>query len=260
MRSVLVHAERGPAGEARLETALSLARMTGGHATLLIDTPVMRYTAVDALGGATIAADALQEAVSEDDALAARVRERLRNEDVPFSILRAEEEPLDALSRAGRLADVIVVGRSDPVAGDLPTAVRSAVLALNDGERIDFPLARAAIAWDGSVESAAALRASVPLLRGCADICVLTVEDHPSAWPATDAVTYLSRHGISAEQQVLPRAGAVEEVLARELKLRQSQVLVMGAFGHSRAREFLFGGVTRSFLSYENGPALLLAH
>lgn len=260
MRSILVHAERGPAGAARIDTALSLARMTGGHATLLVDTPVMRYTTVDALGGAMVASEALQEAVAEDDEFAAANRERLSRDDVPFTVLRAEVEPLEALAEAGRLADVVIVSRSDPMAGDLPLSVRCPVLAVNDGEYLQFPLERAAIAWDGSAEAAAALRGGVGLLSGCAAVTVITVSDAPLEWPATDALEYLSRHGIAAEERVLPKVGSVEESLARALKEMDSQLLVMGAFGHSRVREFLFGGVTRSFLEYEQAPALLFAH
>jgi len=260
MRSILVHAERGSAGAARIDTALSLARMTEGHATLLVDTPVMRYTTVDSLGGATVASEALQEAVAEDDAFAVENSSRLSRDDVPFTILRAEVEPLEALAEAGRLADVIVVSRTDPLAGDLPLSVRCPVLAVNDGEVLSFPLARAAIAWDGSAEAAAALRGAVGLLAGCESVTVVTVSDAPLEWPATDALEYLSRHGISAEERVLPKVGSVEESLARALKEMQVQLLVMGAFGHSRVREFLFGGVTRSFLEYDEAPALLFAH
>lgn len=260
MRSILVHAEHTPAGQVRVDTALSLARMTDGHVTVLVDTPVMRFTTVDAMGAAMVATDALQDAVARDDAYAKELDAHLAKEDVPADVLRAEAEPVDALARTARLSDIAIVSRADPVAGDLPMNARCAVLAVNDEVELVFPLERACIAWDGSAQAAAALRTAVPLLRDCPDIAVLTVEDAPNAWPATDAVAYLSRHGISAEMQTLPRLGTVEETLARELQVRQAQVLVMGCYGHSRLREFLFGGVTRSFLEFAEGPALLLAH
>ncbi|MEY4160552.1 MAG: hypothetical protein RLZZ136_1173 [Pseudomonadota bacterium] len=260
MRSILVHAERGSAGTARIETGLSLARMSGGHVTLLIDTPVMRYTTIDALGGASVATEALQDAVAEDDTFAQASSARLQREDVPSTVLRAEVEPLEALTTAGRLADVVIVSRADNVAADLAVAVRCPVLAVNDGHILTFPLDRACIAWDGSAEASIALRAAVPLLLGCAAVTVLTIDSTKADWPDLDAVSYLSRHGIAADLQVLPRLGTVEESLAREVKERNSQLLVMGAFGHSRVREFLFGGVTRSFLSYEGAPPLLLSH
>ncbi|MFM5906886.1 MAG: universal stress protein [Novosphingobium sp.] len=260
MRSILVLADRGPAARARIETALSLARVHEGHVTLLVDTPVMRFTAVDAMGGAMVATDALQEAVADDDAYAREINAHLAREDVPCSVLRAESEPLDAMVQAGRLADIAIVTRGDPLVGDLPLALRAPVLAVSAEQVLTFPLARACIAWDGSMEAANALRSSVPLLGDGCEVTVITVEDAPGVWPVTEALEYLSRHGISAEQQVLPRIGTIEETLIREVQLREAQVLVMGAFGHSRMREFLFGGVTRSMLEMKHGPALLLAH
>jgi len=259
MRSILVHAEPGSAGRARIDTALSLARTTGGHVTLLVDTPVSRYVAVDGMGGGFVATDALNDAIADDDAFAREIDASLARGDVCCDILRAERDPIDALADAARLADVVVVARREALASDLPLAVRSPVLAVNAGETLNFPLARVVVAWDGSSEAANALRAAVPLLAG-AEVTVVTVQDTATDFPATDAASYLSRHGIKAELHVVARAGPVEESIARELALLKPQLLVMGAFRHSRLREFLFGGVTRFFLDEPTGPSLLLAH
>ena len=92
------------------------------------------------------------------------------------------------------------------------------------------------------------------------EVHLLTVKEKSGGFPATDALRYLSRHGVKAELTVLPRVGSTEETLAAALTRLQAGLLVMGAFGHSRLREFLFGGVTNYFMSVEGGPALLLAH
>ncbi|MFC3172885.1 universal stress protein [Novosphingobium bradum] len=259
MRSILVHAEAGPAGRARIDTALSLARMTRGHLTLLVDTPVSRYVAVDGLGGGFVATDALKDAIAGDDAFAREIDSHLARGDVRCDVVRAERDPIDALADSARLADLVVVARREALASDLPLAVRCPVLAVNAEETLTFPLTRVAVAWDGSVEAATALRSAVSLL-GDAEVSVITVENASADFPATDAVAYLSRHGIKAELKVVERVGAVQETIARELGLLQPQLLVMGAFRHSRLREFLFGGVTRFFLDEPAGPALLLAH
>ena len=260
MRSILVLADDTPAGTARVETALSLARANRGHVTLMVDTPISRYIAVDAMGGGSVAAEAMQEALAGDDTYARTIDTRLAREDVPCDVVRSEGDPIDVLKDAARLADIVVISRRDALAGDLPLAIRAPVLAVNDDAVLGFPLTRAAVAWDGSCEAAYALRCAIPLLAECAEVTVLTVTDAEEGFPGTDAVEYLSRHGIKAEQQVLARLGAIEETLARELVLLKAQLLVMGAFKHSRLREFLFGGVTRYFLEHPDGPALLLAH
>ena len=123
-----------------------------------------------------------------------------------------------------------------------------------------MPVTRACIAWDGGNESATALRSAVPLLAGCAAVHVLTVKEKPGGFPATDAVRYLSRHGISAEMSELARRSSTEETLATAVAKLGGELLVMGAYGKSRMREYLFGGATRYFLEESATPALLLAH
>ena len=86
------------------------------------------------------------------------------------------------------------------------------------------------------------------------------VSDKLNGFPPTDALRYLSRHDIKAELHELAKAGSIEETLAGAVSRLGADLLVMGAFGHSRLREFMFGGVSRYFLERENGPALLMAH
>ena len=262
MRSILVDARRGPAGQVRIETALALARHLDGHVRLVVDTPVDRYVAIDGMGGSVIAAEALREAMADDDAFAARLEAHIAREDVCCDVLRADCEPVEALAAAALLADVAIVSRGDPLAADLPLATRTPVLAINDDRVLEFPLARVAVAWDGGTSAAHALRASLPLLRSAGAVTVLVVEneDEGAAFPATEVASYLARHGIAAELRPLPRAGAIEATLAGALASDPVDLLVIGAYGRGRLRAFLFGGVTEHFLSSPAAPALFLAH
>lgn len=258
MRSILVSAQTGRSGRTRVETALALARCTRGHVTLLVDTPVDRYVAIDGMGGSVVATDVLRAMLAEDDAYAHRIEADLAREDVCCDVLRAESEPLDALAAAARLADVVVMSRADPLAADLAFAVRCPILAVNDDQPLDFPLRRVAIGWDGGSEAATALRAALPLLTPTTEVTVLTVAD-ATEFPATDAVAYLSRHGVHAELKVVPRGKSAAQSLADEVATSRPDLLVMGAYGHGRVREFLFGGVTRHILESPEAPAVLLA-
>lgn len=259
MRSILVNADRRPGMDNRLETALSLARARNGHVSVMIDTPVARYISMDPMGGSYVASDALKQAMAEDDANAARIEERLRNQDVPFDLIRSEAEPVEALAKAARLADVIVLSKSGGYAGELALLARTPILVLPDDKALAAPVGKACIAWDGGDEAAHALRHAVPLLADC-EVEVITVAEKPGGFPPTDALRYLSRHGINADMQELPRRGSTEETLAVAVARSGADMLVMGAYGHSRMREYLFGGVTRYFLEETDGPALLLAH
>lgn len=260
MRSILVNAGRDPGNDARIETALGLARHYGGHVTVLYDTPVARYIATDPVGGSYVLSEVLEKARADDDAAADEMDARLARGDVAFDILRCDAEPVQALASAARLADLVIVSRANGFAGDLALNTRAPVLALADGPALAVPVERACVAWDGGEQAAAALRAAVPLLKSCASVTVLTVAEKAEGLPASTALHYLSRHGVHAEFDELERGNSTEETLAAAAARAGAQLLVMGAYGKNRMREFLFGGVTAYFLSEETAPALLLAH
>lgn len=260
MRSILVVADRAPGMSARLESALSLARATDGHVTVLLTTPLMRYVTMDPMGGSFLAADALNQALADSKALGGAIDERLSSQDVPFDVVLSESETVDATAAAARFSDVVVTSRDGDRVGDITLTCRTPVLVVENDRALAAPPARACVAWDGGNEAAAALRAAVPVLRACPDVEVVTVTEKAGGFPATDALRYLSRHGVKAELREVPRAGSIEETLDVAVRQAQADLLVMGAYGKSRMREFLFGGVTRFMLEESAGPALLLAH
>lgn len=266
MRSILVKAGRDPGMQARLNTALDLARANDGHVTLLIDTPLDSYVTVDPYGGTYVAREALDAALADDDALAEAVTLQLQHGDVPFDVIQFEQRPLDAMAAAAQLADVAIVSRSCGFAGDLALAVRCPVLALPDDVALRVPVRKACIAWDGGDEAAVALRAVAPMLAGSGQVHVLTVSSGKGAsasdagFPSTEALRYLSRHGIKAELHELERDNSIEETLLTAAMRLEAELIALGAFSHSRMRELLFGGVTRYFLDELKSPPLLLAH
>ena len=261
MRSILVQGGRDKGMSARLDTAMDLARIHNSHLTVAIDTPIGQFVTVDPYGGTFVARDALDAALAADDALAQAFAGRLGKDDVPFDVAQYETMPLEAMIVAARLSDLAVVTRDCGYAGDLAVEARCPVLVLPCDSALPLPLAIACIAWDGSDQAAMALRSCVPLLDEGTDVHLLTVlTDAPQGFPPTDALQYLARHGIKAELHELTKAATVEETLLTEVNRLGGQVLVMGAFGHSRLREFMFGGVSRYFLDEASAPALLMAH
>jgi nucleotide-binding universal stress UspA family protein len=260
MRSILVLADRSDGMDARLQTALSLARANGGHVTAIVDTPVSRFVAMDPMGGSFVASDALKQALADDDETADALQDKLGGEGVPFDVIRSEAEPVEAVARAARLADVVIVSRSSGLTGELAMVCRTPVLALREDTALSATPGTACVAWDGGDESALALRNAMPLLAASGSVEILTVIEKSGGFPATDAARYLARHGVKADMRELERRGSTEETLAVAVAQANADLLVMGAYGHSRVREYLFGGVTRYFLEGESTPALLLAH
>ena len=115
------------------------------------------------------------------------------------------------------------------------------------------------VAWDGGHESAAALRASIPLLRLAGAVHLLTVREKSDDYPAADAASYLSRHGIHAECHEAEPKGSISATIEAFASEIGAGLIVMGLFGKSRLRELLLGGVSRALLDRSRLP-LLLAH
>ncbi|MEW9854935.1 universal stress protein [Novosphingobium sp. M1R2S20] len=260
MRSILVSGESGPGAEVRLQAAIDLAGFFGAHLTVLFSLPVSRYVGFDGIGGSYVVADALEQARADEDKAVATLEQRLTREGVPFDVVRSEEEPGAAIASAARLADLIVLSRSNPLAGDVVLMGQVPVLALPDEGRLVMPPRSACVGWNGGDEAAAAVRAAVPLLAKCEKVQVVRIAEKAGGYPGTDVLRYLSRHGICAELNEVERNGSVEETLAAAVSQSGADLLVIGAYGKSRLREYLFGGVTAHFLQDQSAPALLLAH
>ncbi len=204
--------------------------------------------------------------------LAAEARRRLSQEDIAWSARSAIASPTGAahdFALRARYADLAILPR--PGAGVLDGAFFEAML-FDAGLPILVPrsdrvpdYATVLVAWDGSPVALAALRAAVPVLQAARDVRLAVAEprDGAAEWllpQAQDAATYLSRYGISAEVNLLPGPKPpVAEALVNFAGEIDADLMVMGAYGHTRLRERLLGGVTRAML--ERAPvSLLIAH
>jgi nucleotide-binding universal stress UspA family protein len=123
---------------------------------------------------------------------------------------------------------------------------------------------RIVVAWNQSAEAMVATRQALPLLKG-ADKVNITVIDPPSQGeersdPGGMLCQMLVRHGVHAEVSVLARSlPRISDVLARHVWDQNADMLVMGAYGHSRFREAILGGATRNMLEKAEVP-VLMAH
>ncbi len=134
------------------------------------------------------------------------------------------------------------------------------VLAVPDALKSFALGGRAMIAWDGSTAATETVRACVSLLRLASEVRLLCVETGDSDTYLDDAASYLSRYGICAElHRVRDKQRSPAEVILEECTKWKTDWCVMGAYGHSRLRETLFGGVTRRMLTVCPVP-LVLSH
>jgi nucleotide-binding universal stress UspA family protein len=117
------------------------------------------------------------------------------------------------------------------------------------------------VAWDFGRAAARAIADAVPILERAKRVYLLTVMDEKEIQPkvpGSELIGYLDRRGIEAEPCVVPADGRrIEDVLGSQITIHNADLLVMGAYGHSRVREFVLGGATRSMLARPPTPILL---
>ncbi len=183
--------------------------------------------------------------------------------------------PSETTALHGRYVDLIVLGQPDP--DDTQAALfrpRPEEVALAAGRPIlVVPYAgswaqigrRVLVGWDSSREATRAINDAMPLLAGAEAVTILAVDpaDGPAGHgdiPGADIGLHLARHGVKAtiETTVSAGIGVGNALLSRASDL-EADLLVMGAYGHSRVRELLLGGATRTVLDSMTLP-VLMAH
>lgn len=271
MKTILLHIHEDSAQNSRMEVALDIARATGAHVRCLQVTPVIDYVSADMYGGSCVLPQDIDNIRIAEAREKEKIEARIQREGVAWDWRHSDGDVVQCILSASRLVDAIVVtlpgpgrrgiGDPLPIVADLAISSRAPILAVPKGCKAFACQGRAMVAWDGSHEAAVALCAARPLLALASEVHVVTVEEKAKRdFPPIDASEYLSRHGIASEIHEWPRKGrTVEEALAAAADELRVDWITMGAFGHSRLRETIFGGVTRYLLGEARVP-LLLAH
>jgi nucleotide-binding universal stress UspA family protein len=166
-------------------------------------------------------------------------------------------------------ADLIIAGQTDRDGALVPSLDFPERLALESGRPVlVIPYAgryprigrNVVVAWKAGRESARAVFDAIPLLKGADNVYILGVEERPdqktSLAPDTIAAS-LARHGIKSaiRMSVASNISVGDEILSRLADL-DADLLVMGAYGHSRMRELAFGGATRHIARHMTVPTL----
>lgn len=285
-KDILVALDSAPAARGRIELAAALAERFGAHliglhAALGAEAP-RRHGYFDYFDHSLL--DPLYREYREKiEAEAERARalfeEIASRHGVSAEWRTASGYPSEVTALNGRYVDLIVLGQLDP---DDPQAMLFRPLpeevALGVGRPIlVVPYAgswkeigrRVLVGWDASREATRAVNDAMPLLAGAQTVTILAVDpadgpaDHGAGHgevPGADIALHLARHGVRAttEATVSAGIGAGNALLSRASDL-EADLLVMGAYGHSRVRELLLGGATRTVLESMTLP-VLMAH
>ena len=127
--------------------------------------------------------------------------------------------------------------------------------------RVEIGLSTIMVAWDFSRPAARAVADALPLLEKAKRVFVITVVNEKAfdtKRSGAELAKHLSRHGVNVVLDMIDAAGgSIGDVINSQVESRNVDLLVMGAFGHSRFREFILGGATKSMLARPPAPVFV---
>ncbi|WP_213778150.1 universal stress protein [Caballeronia sp. dw_276] len=273
--SILVQLDTSSRSTARLKFAMQLARKSGAHLTgaLTSFTPDPRTFYVMA-GYSEYFEDHQKLRLKRQSALEQIFHAELEHAGVAGRWVENIDYPINDITRLARCADLVVAGQEDPddpesfIADHFP-----ATLVMSAGRPVLFhPCAgdfatlgeNVMVAWNGSRESVRAVHDALPLLRQARRTTIVTVDEprdlvRAEGIPGADIAIVLARHGVKADVVQLEQ---IQNTPAGSLLLSQASelaadLIVMGAYGHSRWHELVMGGATRSMFQSMTIPVLM---
>ena len=276
-RDILVVMENAAVVPQRIAPAAALATRFGARLAGFFASGYPIMASYGDVSGWSQLVDAYMEAQRREAAAAgAAFREALNRDKLQGEwIFREADETGSAIAEAA-LHDLVVIGQPNPDAG-LSGAIglRPEEIVLSCGRPVlvvpyagTFPDIgrRVLVAWNGSRESTRALHDAMSLMADAEAVTVIEI-DPPApgvAAPAASAAQVaaaLVRRGIAAKPETETTSGdiSVEDLLLSRANDLDADLLVMGAYGHSRMREFVLGGVSRSIFRHMTLP-VLMAH
>lgn len=278
IKTILLHILDDEFHDQRIETALNLARVAAAHVSCIHVTPAEAYVGFENFGGVLVMQDVMSAIDQRNAELEFRVKERFKREDVSWDYEHATGNVASILLSRAALADILITSRQPPRSdfvgptvgflGDLLHHSRTPLLIPgSDGSWFD-PGGLALIAWNGSIEGADAVRASLGLLKFASSVKLLQVSEakqDPKDFPATKLLEYLSRHAIHAELSLEHsltgdvRHDLIAGMIMAEAKGAGAAYVVIGGYSHTRVAEYVFGGVTRTLLN-DCPVSLVIAH
>ena len=274
LRSLVVHFDAGPRAEARLRVARSLAQRHDATVTAVYAaTPAAAQLPISIEGAAigpayTFLAELDRQ--RRDDALARFQAVRAE----PGAPVEWQEEGgvtlFRSFARRALHADLLVLGQHEPRAADVgvPADFVESIVIQSGTPALVVPYipvrktigTRVVVAWKETAASARALRAALPMLQLANEVHVVSWREEGDDTDPNAVASYLSRHGVDSRVHDWPeKGGAIGDRLLSLASDVSADLLVMGCYGHSRARELVLGGVTRTLLRSMTLP-VLMAH
>ena len=273
-KNFLVHLDDRKSCAGRVAAAISLAQAHEAHLTGL-------YIATDPVLPSNLRAEAPPEymrmlleqqkeaMVVAEQNFGETMRKAGVNADCRSTHMTSSLIPT-VISLHARYADLVVLGQPEPDArGEYQSSNAEDVIMSSGRPALVVPYIgpgktlgqRVMVAWDGGREAARAVGDAMPLLEKAESVSVVVINpksgDH-EAQPGADISLHLARHGIKVEAQQLEiRDMSVADAILSRMADQAIDLLVMGAYGHSRIREWVLGGTTRQIFAQMTVPVLM---
>jgi nucleotide-binding universal stress UspA family protein len=273
-KTILVHVDTGRSASARLKFSADLAARSAAHVTGLY---VRRPFQAPAFSDAGPAMDSLyrtyENAAKADEALATAAFRDL----IGGTSLSSEWRVIDGLAEEvvaahARYADLVIVGQSEPDdATTTPSDLAETVVIASERPVLIVPHIGVTkppgktvmLCWNGSREAARAATGALPILKKADKVIILLVDprnDGDPEGPGGRVATWLARHGVNADVERDTAADSdIGGVILSRAADQDADLVVMGLYGHSRMREWVLGGASRTLLASMTVP-LLVAH
>ena len=276
VKDILVHLDNSTACAQRVEAAIALAKRQDSRVTgvaLALKSITANYIGIQvpqAISDAQkeIVENAAQTAVAEFERAAKEAGIAYDSEIIYTTAARAP----DRMAYKARCNDMTFLGQPNPdddnaaymnhlLEGVLFDSGRSVYVVPYIG-RIDMEHRNAVIAWDGGKKAARAIHDAIPLLQGRSKVTLLMVNAKKSSSkkdnkPGADMLRHLQSHGLDVTLENMQTDVKTDYAILNFLTDSGADLLVMGAYEHSRLREKAFGGVTDSILHHMTSAVLM---
>ncbi|MDH3597115.1 MAG: universal stress protein [Rhodospirillales bacterium] len=275
-KNLLVHLDDSETCAGRVAAAIVLAEAQDAYLTglaLAVETSMPTYI------GGQMPVEVLEvqraQVLERGQAVATRFDEALERSGRPGASRLVTGLDIDAarvVALHARHADLVVLGQEEPEAPPaLPRHLAEDVVLSAGRPALVVPYIgagktlgrRVMIAWDTGREAARAVNDALPILKQAEAVTVLSVNPRPGVdlhgeEPGADIALHLTRHGVTVEvQQTQVEEINVGDTILSRLADLGCDLLVMGAYGHSRLREVVLGGVTRTMFESMTVPVLM---
>lgn len=277
IRSILVHLDNSRHMPARVAAAAALALQHDAHLVGLASIGwVMMPPDIDGSAGLAAYQElAMQELRQLAQACVHDFQTQVERLGVASYEAHIDEDYAGgAMAVTARYHDLTVVTQPDPDESpalqvlQMPAEVllrsgRPLLVLPYAGECRLPPAPRVLVGWNASREAARAMRDALPLLKKAASVQVAVFEtpqdvglDHGNL-PGADIALWLTRHGVNVDVKYVPVRVAAGEALLSHAADISADLIVAGGYGHSRVREAVLGGVTRTLMHSSPVPVLL---